>query len=104
MPDEMRATLESMNRTELVQVARAAGLGNVPREQSVHDLVEAILQDECDGPDALEKRRVAIEAHIKKFRKRLLSQLPGCNGCCTTYGCPDLVVARCWEWARHDML
>jgi len=104
MADELRAVLEKMNRSELVQLARSAGLGNVSRDRTVAVLVQELLADEGEGPDALEERRKLLEAHIKRHRSRLLSQLPGCNGQCTTYGCPDLIVTRCWTGFRRDML
>jgi len=104
MADELRQTLARMNRSELVQIARLAGLGNVPRDRPAGELVEEIADDEGAGVDALQPRRAAIEAHIKRHRARLLSQLPGCNGCCTTYGCPDLIVMRCWAGFSRDML
>lgn len=104
MPDELRAVLEKMNRSELVQVARMAGLGNVSRDRPISVLVEEILVDETSGPDALEERRRMIEAHIQRHRARLLSQLPGCSGRCTTFGCPDIIVTRCWDGFSRDML
>lgn len=104
MADELRRTLGRMNRSELVQIARLSGLGNVSRDRPQAELVEEIVTEEVGDVDALQVRREAIEAHIKKHRSRLLSQLPGCNGCCTTYGCPDLVVTRCWAGFSRDML
>ncbi len=104
MADELRTILEQMNRSELVQIARASGLGNVSRDRPTGALVDEILADETRGPDALEPRRVLTEEHIARFRTRLLSQLPGCTGACTTYGCPDLIVTRCWEGFSRDML
>lgn len=102
MSDAELEFLHSMNVSELVQIARGAGLGNLPRDKEL--LVEAILASEPTGPDTLEERRARMQAHIREFRQRLLSQLPGCNGCCTTYGCPDLIVTRCWSGFSRDML
>lgn len=104
MADELRAVLEKMNRSELVQIARSAGLGNVSRDRPINDLVKELLADKAKGPDTLEERRRMIEVHIKRHRSRLLSQLPGCTGCCVTYGCPDLIVTRCWDGFSRDML
>jgi len=102
-------TLKQMNRSELVQVARAAGLGNVSRDNTRADLVRLISEDEALPADHLQDRRRAIQAHIAKNKNRLLSQLPGCDGKCTTFGCPDAIVIRCWGDGRttgfsRDML
>lgn len=104
MADDLRALLGAMNRSELVQLARSAGLGNVSRDRSVEELVDLVYGDEMTELDKLDMWRHKIEAHIKRFRNRLLSQLPGCDGRCTTYGCPDLIVTRCWEGFSRDML
>jgi hypothetical protein len=109
-PDEqLDQFLGRLNRSELVQVARAAGLGNVSRDSSRESLVVLLLTEEGLGADTLQERRVAMQAHIERHRNRLLSQLPGCSGKCTTFGCPDLIVMRCWGDGRttgfsRDML
>ena len=104
MADKLHDNLARMNRSELVQIARLAGLCNVARDRPIAALVEEISLDDPVEPDALQGRRKAIEEHIKKHRARLLSQLPGCTGCCTSYGCPDLIVMRCWAGFSRDML
>jgi len=104
MADSLLNTLQGMNLSELVQVARVAGLGNLSRDLPKNVLVEAILEDEALPADALEVRRVAIERHIARYKNRLLSQLPGCTGKCTSYGCPDVIVTRCWLGFSRDML
>jgi hypothetical protein len=96
--------LSQMNRSELVQVARAAGMGNISRDNSRSDLVRVICEEDGLPEDALQERRRAIQAHIAKHKNRLLSQLPGCDGRCTTYGCPDIIVTRCWAGFSRDML
>lgn len=94
--------LAGLNVTELVQLARAAGLGNLPRDREV--LREALLSD-CPGPqDALSEKRARMEAHIQKFYARMRTQLPDCTGKCTSFGCPDLIVQRCWAGMRQGML
>ncbi len=102
--DEIEQMLLRMNRSELVQVARAAGLGNVSRTHAKDDLVQLICDDGGLPEDRLQERRRAIQVHIAKHKNRLLSQLPGCDGCCTTFGCPDLIVMRCWAGFSRDML
>ena len=105
MPTE-RELLSELNKSELIQIARSAGLGN-PGRHPEQALITAILtaDSEKDSPTcALEGRREKIQRHIEKNRRRILSQLPGCDGRCTTFGCPDLIVVRCWEGFRRDML
>ena len=107
--DELGDILGWMNRSELVQTARSAGLGNVSRDSSRESLVTLLLTEEGLSVDALQSRRAAMQAHIERHRNRLLSQLPGCSGRCTTFGCPDLIVMRCWGDGRttgfsRDML
>ena len=101
-----RELLDGVNKSELIQLARDSGLGTLGRALSEDELIEILLfVDAENAPKCpLEGKRVKMERHIDKNRKRLLSQLPGCDGRCTTFGCPDLVVVRCWEGFRHDIL
>lgn len=106
MPTD-RDLLEGVSKSELIQMARNAGLGNLGRDLEPEEIIDALLT--ADGPEdapscPLEGKRIKIQRHIDKNRNRLLSQLPGCDGCCTTFGCPDLVVVRCWEGFHRDML
>lgn len=101
---DLRAPLEQMNTSELIELARAAGLGNLSHAYDRDEIIDAILDDMPLEPDLLEERRRAMEAHIQKHLSRLRSQLPGCPGTCTTFGCPDLVVARCWKGFSADMV
>jgi len=106
MPEDELALLTRLNKSELIQMARAAGLGNLGRNLSRRKIAEALVGAEAGEieQDALQEWRELMEAHIDKNRKRLLSQLPGCTGCCTTFGCPDVIVARCWDGFSRDML
>jgi len=95
--------LDQLNLTELIQLCREAGLGSVgratPREQ-----VYAALDEGARADCPLEERRETMEAHIRANYRRLRTQLPGCNGKCTTFGCPDLIVQRCWNGLKDDIL
>lgn len=94
-----------VNKSELVQMAHALGLGHVSRSHKREDLIRMIVLEDGElETDSVDEWRELMEAHIDKYRKRLLSQLPGCDGTCTTYGCPALIVTRCWEGFRHDMV
>lgn len=103
----MTDDLDRMNLSEIIQVAREQGYGNLGRHLTRKEVIQVIDRgspgtevDEC----RLEGKRIKIERHIDRNRRRLVSQLPGCDGKCTTFGCPNLVVVRCWEGFRHDML
>ena len=99
--------LDGVNTTELIEIARDAGLGNLPRSLTPTQLVE-VLSGDRSAPtatrDALETKRAKMQNHIRVNWLRLHSQLPGCSGKCTTYGCPDLIVQRCWHGMHKDML
>ena len=109
MPDEpeegeSRALLGQLNLTELVQVARGAGIRTALRSAGREALLEASLAD-LDFPDNdLEEARKRMEAYISRYKSKFLSQLPGCDGTCTTYGCPDLIVGRCWHGMRRVII
>lgn len=93
-----------INKTELVKILRE-GAGVDSPSSYIHAHREMDLEELPDDiPEGvLQGRREAIEAHIKKYISRLRTQLPGCTGSCTTYGCPDLIVTRCWEGFKRDM-
>lgn len=96
-----RSALDDMNLTELVQKARDEGHGNVARDRAA--LYEALDRGDVEKCP-LEAIRKRMEAHIKANYRRLKTQLPGCTGVCTTFGCPDIIVQRCWEGSKEEML
>ena len=98
----MSHPLDEVNLTELVQMARSAGLGNsLPSRDAI---IEALDYGEETPLCPQEERRELMEAHIHKNFTRLRTQLPNCNGKCVTFGCPAMVVVRCWEGFKEDML
>jgi hypothetical protein len=101
----MAHELDSVNITELIQMCRDSGMGNFGRTASRAELCDALENNEPPASeDPLEERRVLMEQHIKKNYRRLRTQLPGCTGKCVSYGCPDLIVQRCWVGFRDDMI
>jgi hypothetical protein len=100
MKDEFHV-LDNVNLTELVEMARKAELGNSVRDR---ESLYAALEDGEVVRCPLDKIRSRMQAHIKKNYRRLKTQLPGCTGECTTYGCPDLIVQRCWAGSKDEML
>lgn len=99
----MSHPLEPLNLTELIQMAREGGDGNIGR-QTPRSEIYALLENGGQIYCPLEEKRQRMEAHIKKNFRRLRTQLPGCNGKCVSHGCPDMIVQRCWQGFRDDML
>jgi len=92
-----------VNRTEIASICREEGLGNVERmSDRIYDVVMGM--DDEDIPCPLEEHRSTMERHIQRNFRRLRTQLPGCNGRCTTYGCPELIVIRCWQAMKSDII
>ena len=95
---------EEINRTEMQYLLREVDEINAFREAP-----RAALQDAIDGLREaplcpLEPHRQEMERHIQKNYRRLRTQLPGCTGKCVSYGCPNLVVMRCWTGIKDDIL
>lgn len=91
---------DDWNTSDLVALGRAGELGSL--DTSDRPQLEQMLSgDTLPKADPLEARRTRMQAHIQKYWARLRTQLPGCDGCCTTYGCPDLVVLNCYRGMRH---
>lgn len=100
----MKHVLDSVNLTELIEMCREAGLGNLSRFSTRQELYDALEFDEISAECPLEEKRVLMEGHIQARFRRLRTQLPCPKGRCITFGCPDLVVQRCWAGMKDDML
>ncbi len=95
---------DDLNRTELQSIIRNLENVNCFREAPRADLDDA-LDELGDPPECpLEGHRQEMEKHIQKNYRRLRTQLPGCNGRCVSYGCPNLIVVRCWVALKDDIL
>ena len=95
---------DKLNRTELQELCRELDGVNVHR-----DGPRAGLEDEIDGVGKakecpLSPQRQEMQDHIRRNYRSLRTQLPGCNGKCVTYGCPDIIVVRCWMGLKEDIL
>jgi hypothetical protein len=100
----MSHPLDKVNLTELLQLGREGEVGNIGRQLPRSEIYKSLEEGEPEHDCPLEEKRVRMQRHIKKNYRRLRTQLPGCTGKCQTYGCPDLVVQKCWENAKGDML
>jgi len=96
--------LDGVNLTELIELCREAGLGNFGRSTPREELIEALDSGVLPEPCPLDEQRVEMEKHISKNFRRLRTQLVSCNGKCTSFGCPDIIVVRCWEGYKGDIL
>ena len=96
--------LDDLNLTELIATARLCGAGAVGRQTPREEIYKILDGLESGGYCPLEERRQKMESHIQRYYRRLRTQLPGCTGKCTSFGCPDIIVQRCWLGFRDDML
>ena len=96
-----------LNRTELVDMCRVAGLGSVGRSPSEREQIYQVLEGTADPVKSrcpLEGKRAVMQQHIEKNWRRLRTQLPGCTGKCVLHGCPNIIVQRCWKGFSGDIL
>lgn len=100
----MAHELDNVNLTELIQMARSAGLGNVGRNLPREDIIAMLEGTRKPKVDPIEPQRVRMEAHIRKHFQSLRTQLPCPQGRCTTFGCPDIIVQRCWAGFKDHIL
>ncbi len=93
-----------VNRTELQKILREKSGANPFREAARLKIEDAIEADGEVPLCPLTAQRDEMERHIRKNYRRLRTQLPGCNGRCTSYGCPNIIVMRCWNGIKDDIL
>jgi hypothetical protein len=95
---------DELNRTEIQELIREVDGENAYREAPRKELTDALDESGEIPTCPLEPHRQEMEQHIRKNYRRLRTQLPGCDGKCTTYGCPNIVVVRCWTGFKDDIL
>ena len=95
---------KELNRTELQEILRELHEVNSYREAPKDEIMEALSPVGEVPLCPLTEHREAMQEHIRKNFRRLRTQLPGCNGKCVTFGCPNLIVVRCWEAFKDDMI
>ena len=100
----MSHPLDQVNTSELVEMCRNAGIGNFGRNTPREELYEALEEGTLPKTCPLEEKRSIMEKHIKKNYRRLRTQLPGCDGKCRSFGCPDIIVQRCWTGFEDDII
>lgn len=91
--------LNSCNETELLDMARRQGLGVLRRGIPFPELVAIIKGEVLPRPEyvsgTMHTRRI-LQEYVSKNIERIRSQLPGCNGQCTTYPCSEGRHALCF--------
>jgi hypothetical protein len=97
MPDEF-------NKSELLELLRQDGQGNISRANGIPRLIEALEGEASAVPCPLEDRRRSMEKHIERNWRRIRTQLPRCNGKCTKFGCPDAIVIGCWLRFKDEII
>lgn len=88
------------NETELLTIARQAGLGRLRRGLPKEELVAIVSGwafPRADQMSGTGLTRQSLEATIKANLEVMRSQLPGCNGRCTIYHCSDSRHAVCYS-------
>jgi hypothetical protein len=96
IPDDVK--LMACNDTELRAMARAQGLGHLRRgldKDILIGLVTGSIPLSADYVSGVAETRIALQAFILEHWERARSQLPGCDGKCTTYPCTEGKHALC---------
>lgn len=94
------AILEHCNETELLGLARSQGLGNLKRGLDRRTLIAIVRGEISPAPEhlsELQKTRHSLQVFIQSNWGRVASQLPGCNGQCTTFHCSEGRHAKCYN-------
>lgn len=86
--------LEQCNETELIELARQQGLGRLRRGLPHRELVDIVNGAIAVRPEhlaATNATRRALQEFIHRpvNWSRVMSQLPGCDGCCSTFSCSE---------------
>lgn len=92
--------LLNCNETELLALAKAQGLGHLRRGIPKDVLFKIVRGEEDPAPEHFadtRHTRKMLEEFIARHWEKCRSQLPGCNGKCTTFPCSEGRHALCFE-------
>lgn len=93
------AVLWKCNESELLQLARKQGLGflrrGIPRDELVA-IVGGYGNPRPEHYAGTAETRQILEKYISDNIERIRSQLPGCDGKCTTFNCSEGRHALCF--------
>lgn len=92
--------LDECNETELLLLAARQKLGRL-RRGIAHDVLVGIVMGELtvtrDHLSGTSETRAELAKFIQDNIERARSQLPGCNGICTSYPCSEGRHALCFS-------
>lgn len=94
----MDEVLHQCNETELLSIARKAGIGLLKRGLDRETLIAIVAGEVNPEPGhfaATKYTREKLQLFIVRNWGILASQLPGCNGQCTTFPCSDAQHSAC---------
>ena len=97
IPDDER--LLRCNETEILELARKQGYGRLRKGLSLPVISELVAGEQLMYPEYLSGiayTRQKLEGFIHLHWGRVKSQLPGCDGKCTTFHCSDGKHALCF--------
>lgn len=99
----MDEILNTLNEGELITLAHKQGYGHlrrgIPREQLI-DLVRGVIPCSPEFLAGTKDSRRLLESFIEKHFEKVRSQLPGCNGKCTSFPCSEGKHAVCFTGNR----
>jgi hypothetical protein len=97
-PATLEVVLEDCNETELLALAKRQGLGQLriglPKEELLAIVSGDINPEPQHYPDSV-RTRLKLQTFIQDRISVVRSQLPGCDGLCTTYPCSEVRHAAC---------
>ena len=88
---------ELVNKTELRTIVKEYEEVDIRESATTDELIHALdgnhsKKDYCP----LIKYKKPMQEYIQRNMRKMRTQLPDCNGMCTTFGCPDAVVTNCY--------
>lgn len=91
--------LWKLNETELLGIARRQGLGflrrGIPKDELV-SIIGGYTQPQPHHYAGTAGTRAILQKYIAENIERVRSQLPGCDGMCTTFPCSEGRHALCF--------
>lgn len=96
--------LYQCNETELLWMAREQGLGHLRRGLPLETLVQIVageISPSAEHYSGTSATRATLQKFIWENIERTRSQLPGCDGKCSTFPCSDGRHAMCIHGNEH---
>lgn len=90
-----------INKTEILELIKEYELFDIRSTVGIERLV-SLLENGLEPEDEdslycpLFEWKIEMETYIQKNIKKMRTQLPGCTGTCTEFGCPRGVVTNCY--------